>query len=147
MAGLRQRRPGAAADATLGVVEPRLAKDRVPVKIKWDMSGATAVDGPSYPARSTIFSPAGKLVESASCQLRKGKVIYCLVDPQTKQELEQMVTAIGSRPQPLKIKLNVSGATVVDRPSYLARSIIISPAGKLVESTSCLLRKGRASAA
>ena len=69
------------------------------------------------------------------------------MDPQTKQELEQMVTAIGSRPQPLKIKLNVSGATVVDRPSYLARSITISPAGKLVECTSGLLSKGRASAA
>ena len=35
----------------------------------------------------------------------------------------------------MKFKLDVSDVTVVDRPSYLARSMIINPAGKHVKHT------------
>ena len=42
----------------------------------------------------------------------------------------------------MKFKLDVSDVTVVDRPSYLARSMIINPTGKRVQSTSYQQRKG-----
>ena len=42
----------------------------------------------------------------------------------------------------VKFKLDESDTSVVDRPSYLARSVIISHAGNRVESTSCQQRKG-----
>ena len=42
----------------------------------------------------------------------------------------------------MKFKLDVSDITVIDRPSYLAPSMIITPAGKRVESTSWQQRKG-----
>ena len=42
----------------------------------------------------------------------------------------------------MKFKLDVSVITVIDRPSYLAPSMIITPAGKRVESTSWQQRKG-----
>ena len=46
------------------------------------------------------------------------------------------------RRNPVKFKLDVSDASVVDRPSYLARSVIINHAGNRVGSTSCQQRKG-----
>ena len=57
-------------------------------------------------------------------------------DSAQKQLMELM------RHNPVKFKLDVSDASVVDRPSYLARPIIINLAGKRVESTSCQQRKG-----
>ena len=97
---------------------------RNPVKFKLDVSDVTVVDRPSYLARSMIINPAGKRVEATSWQQRKGG----------------SSASVGS--EGCYFVLDVSGASVVERPSYLARSVIINHAGNRVESTSCQQRKG-----
>ena len=78
------------------------------------MSDASVVDRPSYLARPMIINPAGKRVESTSCQQRKGEIIYLLVDPQEKKDIDDR-RVIAVKKNPLCIEFSIDTSQIASK--------------------------------